>query len=196
MPPQSEHARVLAAVAVRDTEDAALGTDGDGDERAALGTAARLRRERWSQRAQKREGLEVDAHKAKARQPAGLDVVGDQIAVGDDEKDALGGRAVGGGSISEDLEVEHGLVDRNRQRFLSPEADRVGELLRVFDAGDLDRANADAVIRDSDADVSLGQLVLAEELFERLAERLGVAHFAAGDQAGWKRRAGQLDDLD
>ena len=65
-----EDARELAAVAVGDAEDAALGADRDGDERAALGAAAGLGRERRRQRAQEREGLEVDAEQARCP-PAG-----------------------------------------------------------------------------------------------------------------------------
>ena len=57
-------------------------------------------------------------------------------------------------------------------------------------------AHADAVVRDSDADVPLGQLVLAEELLERLAERLGVAHLAPVIRPGGSGESGQLDDLD
>ena len=121
---------------------------------------------------------------AYAGEPAGLDVGRDEIAVGDDEEDALRRRAAVGrsGPSREDLEVEHCLVDRDRQRLLGAEANGVGELLRIVDAGDLDRADADAVVGEADADVALRQLVLPEELLERLAERLDLAHLAAGDR--------------
>ena len=147
------------------------------------------------QGAEESERLQVDAEQANAGEPASLHVVGDQVAVRDDEEDALRRRAVGGGPFAEDLEVEHGLVDRDRERLLGAEAHGVGQLLRILDPRDLDGADADAVVREADPDVALGELVLPEELLERLGERLDLPHLAAGDHAGRQRRAGELHDL-
>ena len=163
--------------------------------RAPLGAAAGLCGERGREGAEECEGLEVDAEEAEPREPAGLHVGGDQVAVGDDEEDALRGRAVGGGALAENLEVEDRLVDRDRQRLLRAEADSVRKLLLILDACDLDRADADAVVGEPDADVPLRQLLLREELLQRLGERLDVAHLTPGDQAGRQRRAGELHDL-
>ena len=70
------------------------------------------------QRAQQRERLEVDPGQPHAGLLAGGDVAVDQLAVGDDEQDPAHELAVVVGPLAEDVVVEHGLLDRNRQRLL------------------------------------------------------------------------------
>ena len=47
--------------------------------------------------------------------------------------------------------------------FLGAETNRVGKLLRILDSGDLDRADADAVVRQADAYARLGSLCLRKK---------------------------------
>ena len=120
----------------------------------------------------------------------------DELAVGDDEQHAahdLAGLLVRG--LLEHAPVEHCLLERDRQRLLRAEADRVRELALVVDAGDLERADADAVVRDAEPHALLRQLVLREQLLERRRERLDVAKLAADDDAVGERRARDLQEL-
>jgi len=85
--------------------------------------------------AQHCERLEIDTGDADARLLAGEDVALDELAVGDDEQNApngLPGLLVGG--LVQQLPVEHGLLERDRQGFLCAKLDCVRELLRVIDA--------------------------------------------------------------
>ena len=86
-------------------------------------------------------------------------------------------------ALAEHVVVEHGLLDRDRQRLLGAEADRVLELLRVVDARDLEDADADAVVGDAEPDALARKLVLAEERAQRVGEQLGLAQLAADDDA-------------
>src|SRR5205085_12476070 len=97
--------------------------------------------------------------------------------------------------LAEDAVVEDGLLDRDRERLLRAEADRVPELLRVDDADDVERPNADPVARDAEPDAAPRELVLAEERLERLGERLRVAQLAGNDDAGVERLARELEEL-
>ena len=85
----------------------------------------------------------------------------------EDEQDAADADAVLADPVVEDPVVEYCLVERDRQRLLSAEADGVCELLRVVDPADLERAHADPVVRDAEPDRVPRQLVLAEEGLER-----------------------------
>ena len=176
-----EDARELADPTVRDSERRAVVTDRDHDE-----CGGRIRADpflRRLQRPQERECLEVDSDEGDARLLAGVDVTVDQLAVGDDEQDALGRLSVLVDTLAEHLVVEHGLVDRDRQRLLRAEPDRVGKLLLVFDPGDLEGADADPVVRDAESHAFLGQAVLGEEVLEGLGECVWVAKLAADDDA-------------
>ena len=68
--------------------------------------------------------------------------------------------------------------------------DGVAELLRVVDAVDVENADADPVGADPEPNVLARQVVLGEELVERLCERGNVAHLAADDDAWLERFAG------
>ena len=143
--------------------------DGHGDQRrTCLDTFLTRRR----QRPQESERLEVDPDQADARLAARAHVAIDEVAVGEDEQDLADARAFVVGRLREHLVVEHGFVDRDRQRFLRAEPDRVGELLRIVDAHDLERPDADPVRGDAEANAPLRQLVLGEELLERLGKRV------------------------
>ena len=87
------------------------------------------------------------------------------------------------GVLAEDVVVEHRLLERDREHFLRPEADRVRELLRVVDAADLEHPHADSIVGDAQADVLAGELVLLEEGAQRGGERVRVAELAADDDA-------------
>ena len=91
--------------------------------------------------------------------------------------------------------VEHRLVDRDRERLVRAEADRVRELPLVVDAVELEDADADPVRGDAEADAAAGKLVLREELVERRRERRDVPHLAADDDARLERLARELEQL-
>ena len=95
-------------------------------------------RARLGERAQEREGLEVDPDEPDAGLLAGGDVAVDQLAVGDDEQDAHDRAPVLVDALAQHVVVEHGLLDRDRQDLLRAEPDRVLELARVLDPGDLE----------------------------------------------------------
>ena len=97
--------------------------------------------------------------------------------------------------LAEDVEVHHGFVDRNRQKLVRPEADRVGELVLVLDPGDLDLADADSSVRKTEPDVLPRKIVLLEERRQRSTERNRVAHLAARHDAGRKGLAMKLEHL-
>ena len=163
--------------------------DRDRDERGALAVGG------CAERAQQRESLEVDAGERDAGLPAGADVALDQLAVGDDEQDALDALPFRVDGLVEDAVVEHGFVERDRQCLLRAELHGVRELLLLGDADDVDDPDADAVARDAEPHALLRQLVLGEERLQRVAERLRVAELAADDDAGRKRLARDLLQL-
>src|SRR5262249_25546054 len=72
---------------------------------------------------------------------------------------------------------------------------RVRQLLLVVDAGDLERADAYAVVGDAQPDALLRQVVRGEELLQRLRERVRVAELAADDDPRLERRARGLQQL-
>ena len=104
---------------------------------------------------------------SRPRRAARLDVVVDRLLVGGREQDAPGDGAGLVHRLADDVVVEHGLVERDRQRLVRPEADGVAELALVVDAVDVDRAHADAVGADAEPDAPARQLVLGEEAVER-----------------------------
>src|SRR6185436_14032761 len=67
--------------------------------------------------------------------------------------------------------------------------------LSVGNFVELEDANADAVVRESEANAAFRQLVQLEEALESLAERLGVANLARHDDAGLEGLAEDLDEL-
>src|SRR5581483_2957341 len=151
---------------------------------------------RRCERAQHRERLEVDSRQADACLAARGDVLVDELAVRDDEQHAA--RRDSGlriGALREDLPVEHSLLERDRQCLLRAEPNRVGELLRIVDAADLEGAHADAVVGDAETDRLLRQLVLCEQLFQCAREGLDVAQLTAHDDTVLQRRACVLVQL-
>ena len=150
---------------------------------------------RGGERAQKREGFEVDPREPDAGLLAGRHVAVDQLAVGDDEQDPADLVAVLVDAVAEHLVVEHCLLDRDRQHLLRAEADRVLELLRIVDPGDLEDADADAVVGDPEADALPRQLVLPEERAQLFGEELWLAQLPAYDETVVELLAGDLDEL-
>ena len=126
---------------------------------------------------------------------AGLDVAVDRLAVGGGEQDPAGDAAGLVEGLVDDVVVEHGLVDRNRDGLVGPEADRVRELPLVLDPVDVEGADADAVRREPEPDAAARQLVLLEEAVERPCERGHVAHLAADDDAAVERPARELEEV-
>src|SRR5207249_4194017 len=98
-------------------------------------------------------------------------------------------------AVAEHLVVEHCLLDRDRQHLLGAEADRVLELLRIVDPGDLEDADADAVVGDPEADALPRQFVLPEERAQLLGEELWLAQLAAYDETVVELLTGDLDQL-
>ena len=146
--------------------------------------------------AQQRERLQVDPDDLEPGLAAGVDVAVDELAIGDDEEHAPERLSVLGDALGEHLVVEDGLLERDRQHLLRPEADRIRELLRVLDPRHLEGADADPVVGDAEPDAALGQLVLGEEGLERDRQCLGVAQLAVDDDAVVERGASRLDELD
>src|SRR3954451_267782 len=84
----------------------------------------------------------------------------------------------------------------SRQRSRRPHALRVLETGRVAEAADLEAADAPAVGAQTEANALHRKLVLAEELLEVRAERVGVTELAADDDAAVERLTCELDDVD
>ena len=146
-----------------------------------------------AERAQEREGLEVDPGEADPGLLAGRDVAVDQLAVGDDEQNPAHRVALVVDALAEHVEVEDRLLDRDRQRLLGAEPNGVLELLRVVDARDLEDPDADAVVGDAEPYALARKLVLAEERAQRVGEELGLAQLAADDEAVVEVLARDLD---
>ena len=133
-------------------------------------------------RAQQGEGLEVDPGELELGGVGRREVAVDRLAVGDDERIL---RVVVPSVVDlgrEDVVVDHGLVERDREHLVRAEADRVLELVLVLDAGDLDHADADAAVREPEADASARQAFAAKNS-SAPSERGRVAHLAAVDDA-------------
>src|SRR6185295_5460583 len=173
-----------------DGERRAVTADGSDDDRsvAALGG---LR----SESAQQRERLEVDAGQPDPGLLAGGHVALDEVAVGDDEQNSVLLLALVVDALAEQLVVEHGVLERDRERLLGAEVNGVLELLRVVDPAELEHADTDAVARDPEPHALTRKLVFAEERLQRGRERVGLAELTADDDALVERGAGHLDDL-
>ena len=94
--------------------------------------------------------------------------------------------------LVENAEVEHCFIERDGQRLLRAEVNRVGELLVLGDADDVEDPDADAIARDAEPDALLRKLVACEEALERLAERFRIAKLSTDDDSGRERLAGEL----
>src|SRR5262249_21730045 len=138
---------------------------------------------------------EVDSLELEARAAAGGDVAVDESAVRHDQEDPPRDRAVLARRLADDAPVEHGLVEGDREGVLRAETDRVRDLGRILDAGELEEADADPVVGDAETDAGAGQLVLLEEATQGQCEPLGIAYLAAADDAVRERRLGELEEL-
>src|SRR5947207_12218318 len=188
-----EYARELAHAAIGYRERRAVVADRDGDERRRRVAADAVLR--GLQHAQQSERLEVDPDQRDARLLARVQVAVDQLAVRDDEQDPLRRLPLLVGALAEHVIVEHGLVNRDRQGLLRTKADRVRQLLLVVDTGNLERADADAVVGDTEAHAFLRKAVCREELLQSRGERIWIAQLAADDDSGLERRARDLQQL-
>ncbi len=167
--------------------------DRDRNDGAALGAGKRVV---WlGDGTEECKCLEVDADDLQTRLLARIDVAIDELAVGDDEENTADGLPFGVDRLGEHLVVEHRVLDRDRQHLLRTEANRVRKLLRVVDADDVERSDADPVVRDSQADAALREVVTLEEVPQRNGESLGVAELPADDDALVERLAHGLHEL-
>src|SRR5207253_1015644 len=71
----------------------------------------------------------------------------------------------------------------------------VRELLWILDAFDLEGADTDPVVRNAEANATLGQPMRRKELLERIGERVGITQLSADDNAGLERSARNLLQL-
>ena len=115
--------------------------------------------------------------------------------MGEHDKDAPHHLALLVHLLAEHDVVDHGVCDRDRQRLLRAEPDRVLELLRVGKRRDVEDAHADAVAGDAEPDVLLRQLVLGEERLQRLRQGRRVTNLAGDHQSAVERRARELQQL-
>ena len=155
-----EDARELAGATAGDEQRRGLVADRDDDGRRAAGGALDTGLDK---RAQQSQSLEVDPGELETGPLGDLDVGRDLVARRDDEQDAADGLTRLRDPLFEDAVVEHGVADRDRQHLVRLEADGVVEAGFVVDARDLERADADAVGRDPDADVTGRKLLVGEE---------------------------------
>src|SRR5262249_46468117 len=144
--------------------------------------------------AKQSERLEVDADQLDPREPAGLDVVVDRLLVRGREYDTACNAAVVVRGLADDVEVEDGLVDRNRQCLVGTEANGVPELALIVDSLDVESTDADTVRPDPEPDVAAGQLVIREEPVQRVAEGLDVADLSRDDDPGGEWCTGKLHE--
>src|SRR3954469_6639575 len=107
----------------------------------------------------------------------------------DDEQDAPQELAALSLPLAEHGVVEQRLVERDRERLLGAEANGVEELALVIDCRELDAPHADAAARDTESHTAARQVVVVEELAQRIRESLGVAELAAADDAARERHA-------
>ena len=168
-------------------------TDRDDDDGCVRG--AGFVRQRLGQGPQKREGFQVDADELDSGLLAGDDVAVDEIAIGDDEQDAPGDSSLVVRFLAENVPIDHGLVDRNRQSLVGAEKDRVLELLDVVNPADLEDPDADAVVRDPEPNVLARKLGVLEERLQRICESLRVTKLAADDDPGRELLPGELHEL-
>ena len=174
-----DDARELRHAAGRDHEvgDARA----DVDQRRGLGglRAAALVDEGDRRRhgARERERLQVDGLDAEARLLGDLDEAGDHVALRGDEEDLLLARAFLAGDGGEDLVVQDGVVERDRDGFLRLELDRRLELLLV-DERELHGTHDDLLIGHAQAEPAAGEPGLLPEALELSGQALDVDDLA------------------
>ena len=137
------------------------------------------------ERADHGEGGQIDALGAKAGRADGGDEPLDHVAASCHEDDPLA-RALGRVDHADGLEVEYGAVERHRQLVLRLEADGGRELLAGDARGKLEGTEDDPAVGDADAH-PLVEVVRAEELAQRVGERVNLGDLAVADDAGVER---------
>ena len=147
------------------------------------------------QRADGREGGEVDALGLQARGAQRGEDPLDHLAARRDEQHAL---PAPGGVVEdgERLVVEHRVLERHRKLVLRLEAHGGGELLGVLEVGQVDDAHDDLLVGEADADALVQALVLAVQRSQRFGQALDVGDLAVADDPGLERREGGPLDAD
>ena len=183
------HALEPAAHDAREAADGALGDRQVGEAvDVQVQDAAGLLLFVAVERADQREGGEVDALGGQPGLAHGGEQPFDHVALRRDQDDALA-RAGGGVDDAERVEVEDGVAERHRDLVLRLEGDGGGELLLVGDGRQLERAQHGALVGDADPD-ALAEVVLGEQLLERLGQGDLVDDFAVAHRVGGERHAG------
>jgi hypothetical protein len=145
------------------------------------------------QRADHREGGEVDALGLEAGRPqSGQDAL-DHLAACRDEQDAQ----APAGLVFDDVElvvVEDGVVERHRKLVLRLEAHRRVDLLVVLQVREVDHADDDLLVGESDADPLVEALVRAVQGAQRFGQAIDVGDFAVADDPRLERREGGVLD--
>ncbi len=85
-----------------------------------------------------------------------------------------GVRSLLGRHATDDLMLQHCLVERHRHLLLRLEANRRLHLLRVLDRRQAQGTDDDALVADAEPD-PLGELVLGEQRLQRFGEAVGIA---------------------
>ena len=173
----------LGAAGDREVGEAA---DGEVEDELVVGAGA-------VQRADRREGGEVDA---LGLQPGGAqrreDAL-DHLAACRDEQHALA-TARGVVDDGERLVVEHRVLERHRKLVLRLEAHGGLELLGVLEVGQVDDAHDDLLVGEADADALVQALVLAVQRPQGLGQAVDVGDLAVADDPRLERRErGALD---
>jgi hypothetical protein len=145
------------------------------------------------QRPHQRERVEVDALGLEAGRLHGLQQRLDHLAAGGHQHDLHARGAVGRLGVAGDLVVEHGLVQRHRDRLGGLEADRGVALLLVLDARQLDDADHYLLVGHAEAHVPR-QAGVAGEALEVTGELQGVRDLAVADESFGKVQAGDAHD--
>ncbi len=98
-------------------------------------------------------------------------------------------------TMSDDLPVEHRLLERHRDVVGGLEADRGLELLGVVDRRHPDRPHGDALVGDPEPDRA-AELLAREQLLERGASASGIGDLALAEDAGREGLDPVAGDLD
>ncbi len=148
------------------------------------------------QRADHREGGEVDAERLEPGAAQRLEKAGDHVSPrGDDDHVDLRRLPLLGRHAADHLVLEHRLVERHRHLLLRLEAHRRLHLLRILDRRQANGAHDDPLVADAEPH-ALAQLVLGEELLQPRDEPLGVLHLALVEGARLERSDRRCDHLE
>ena len=143
-----------------------------------------------AQRADHREGAEVDALEAQTGTAHRGDHTVDHVAAGRDEQHALA-RAIGGLDALHGLPVQDGLLQGHRDDVLRLEAHRGVELLAVLDDRKIDRTHGELLVGHADANAPVQTAVVAVKALERCDQRIDILDLAVTHDARLERYGGR-----